>query len=196
MTASVDQEVITAVQVGQFDAAILERVFSDCFDERYNTRLEGGAAEPLYRPAGKPGDQHVIYYREDYFASALHEISHWCIAGPQRRLLEDFGYWYAPDGRSEAQQQAFERVECKPQALELLFSRACGYGFSVSADNLDGDREPDTSAFQQAIFDQARKWQREGLPDRAAEFLRALSTAFGTDATLAEFELPASDHTS
>ncbi|GAM69307.1 transporting ATPase [Vibrio sp. JCM 19236] len=26
----------------------------------------------------------------------MHEIAHWCVAGPKRRLLEDFGYWYEP----------------------------------------------------------------------------------------------------
>ena len=98
----------------------LEQVFMRCFGSSLCTRLQGGAAEPLYQPATLEGDYHVLYYRADYFASALHEVAHWCIAGEIRRQQTDFGYWYAPDGRSPAQQRAFERVECRPQALEWM----------------------------------------------------------------------------
>ncbi|MGB1141535.1 MAG: elongation factor P hydroxylase, partial [Halioglobus sp.] len=162
-----------------FNAVSLEQLFAACFAKSHATRLVGGAYEPLYRPAGDGQAEHLIYYREDYFASALHEVAHWCIAGPERRLREDFGYWYAPDGRSPSQQQAFEAVECKPQALEWLFSLACGYPFSVSIDNLDGESEPDTSDFRHAILLRAREWQAHGLPERAGIFFTALSQSLG-----------------
>lgn len=58
------------------------------------------------------------------FNSALHEISHWTIAGAKRRLLPDLGYWYAPDGRTKEQQDLFEQVEIKPQAIEWLFAQS------------------------------------------------------------------------
>ena len=101
-----------------YDSRRLEEVFNRCFLLTENTRLVGGSAEPLYRPAGDGQEQHLLYYREDYFASALHEVAHWCIAGEARRQLVDFGYWYAPEGRDSQQQRAFESVEVKPQALE------------------------------------------------------------------------------
>jgi len=176
-----------------FSADRLEQLFAACFANSHKTRLVGGAAEPLYRPAGDGRREHVIFYREDYFASALHEVAHWCIAGPERRLREDFGYWYAPDGRSAAQQQAFEAVECKPQALEWLFSRACGYPFRVSLDNLDGGSDFDTRAFRGAIFQRARDWQAQGLPERAGIFFTALSQAFGHGVALSKVELRASE---
>jgi elongation factor P hydroxylase len=101
---------------------------------------------------------HLLWYREDYFASALHEVAHWCIAGEQRRQQLDFGYWYAPDGRSPEQQGAFEAVEYKPQALEWFFSLACGYRFRLSADNLGmpGGEMPDASEFRGRVCEQAR----------------------------------------
>ena len=68
-----------------FLAARVEQVFNDCFAHSCNTRLCGGADEPLYQPAATPAGFHALYYRGDYFASALHEVAHWCIAGAQRR---------------------------------------------------------------------------------------------------------------
>lgn len=170
--------------VAVFNAADLERLFAGCFAAGYNTRLVGGASEPLYQPASEPRGEDLIFYREDYFASALHEVAHWCIAGPQRRRQVDFGYWYAPDGRTAAQQRAFERVEYKPQALEWLFSKACRFPFSVSLDNLDGEREPDSGDFRRAILSQAQRWQHDGLPTRAALFFEALSSALGAGVNL------------
>lgn len=180
---------VTGPGAARFIAAELERLFAACFATDYATRLAGGAPEPLYQPSVSGRGEHVIFYREDYFASALHEVAHWCIAGPARRQRVDFGYWYAPDGRTAAQQRAFEQVEYKPQALEWLFSRACGFPFAVSLDNLDGDREPDTRDFRRAIFAQGRRWQRDGLPSRAAVFFDALSNDLGVGEALADLRL-------
>ncbi|HEY6132123.1 MAG TPA: elongation factor P hydroxylase [Halioglobus sp.] len=165
-----------------FLAARLETVFNDCFAGSCNTRLCGGVAEPLYRPAVLDGGYHALYYRSDYFASALHEVAHWCIAGVRRRQQPDFGYWYSPDGRSADQQRAFEAVEYKPQALEWFFSKASGYRFQVSADNLDlaGTGMIDTTLFQRRVLEQALTWQKAGLPPRADEFYRALCREFDT----------------
>jgi elongation factor P hydroxylase len=172
---------VTAAQV--FTAARLERVFDACFAGRWNTRLVGGADEPFYRPAAAPGESHTLHYRQDYFASALHEAAHWCIAGEQRRQLSDFGYWYAPEGRSADQQQAFEVVESKPQALEWFFSHACGYRFQVSMDNLPMTAAgvPGESAFKRRVLEQAIVMQRRGLPERAGSFYRALCLEFATE---------------
>jgi elongation factor P hydroxylase len=169
----------------------LERVFVDCFYRDYLTLLVGGAREPLYQPASEVGGIHRIHYREDYFASALHEVAHWCIAGERRRELTDFGYWYSPDGRTAEQQRAFERVECKPQALEWHFARACGYRFRISVDNLDGLAAlPDGSGgFRRQVLQQARHWQSHGLPERARRFTAALRREFSPAAADAPFTL-------
>lgn len=175
---------------GPMVAMRLEQVFAACFAGRWQTRLEGGVEEPLYQPAQNPGEANVIYYRADYFASALHEVAHWCIAGSQRRKLLDFGYWYAPDGRTATQQRAFEAVECKPQALEWLFARACGSRFRLSADNLDPEagNMPDTSGFGRQVYQQARLWQQD-LPPRAALFYQALCVEFGTSTPVEQLSL-------
>ena len=112
-------------------ALCLSGCFNRAFSLTENTVLEGGANEPYYRP----GSPNVIYFREDYSRSALHEVAHWCVAGAARRGLPDYGYWYAPDGRDEAQQAAFYGVEVRPQAIEKMFCEALGIDFKVSVDN-------------------------------------------------------------
>ncbi|WP_043316904.1 elongation factor P hydroxylase [Microbulbifer sp. HZ11] len=155
------------------------RVFNDCFaaPQALNTCLVGGHTEPFYRPATAPGECHRIEFSYDYPASALHEAAHWCVAGEQRRQLPDYGYWYAPDGRSEAQQIEFERVEVKPQALEWIFSRACGMSFRVSADNLDAGLGPSDS-FRHDIWQQVQRNCLVGLNARARLFAQSLAAAF------------------
>ena len=173
-----------------FLPARLEGVFENCFAGSCNTRLCGGADEPLYQPAESSAGYHTLYYRGDYFASALHEVAHWCIAGAQRRRQLDFGYWYAPESRSADQQRVFETVECKPQALEWFFSRACAYRFQVSADNLDlaSTGQLDIPAFTYRVLEQALTWQKAGLPARASVFYAALCREFGTATPAAQLD--------
>ncbi|MCX2981461.1 transporting ATPase [Halieaceae bacterium IMCC14734] len=160
----------------------LEQVFADCFCDSHNTVLRGGADEPLYQPARRTQQQHQIFYRDDYFASALHEVAHWCIAGAKRRQLPDYGYWYQPDGRSGRQQQEFEAVEALPQALEWHFSLACAQDFHISADNLTGETI-DADSFERQVIKQAQRLCEEGLGQRAGAFRLALAEEFGGLAT-------------
>lgn len=163
------------------DAAVLEALFFQTFTPTFATLLKGGADEPFYR-APRDGQPAVIHYRHDYVASALHEVAHWCIAGEHRRQLDDFGYWYAADGRDPLQQQAFEQVEVKPQALELLFSRACGLPFRVSVDNL-ALPDYDAGGFAIRVEQQAQEWLAQGtLPPRAARWIAALEQCLGREA--------------
>ncbi|MFV8817194.1 elongation factor P hydroxylase [Haliea sp. E17] len=176
----------SALPRDSFVATRLEQVFHRCFAASENTRLIGGASEPVYLPAGGERPCSELYYREDFFASALHEIAHWCIAGRERRLQVDFGYWYAPEGRNAGQQQAFEAVEVKPQALEWILSQACAYRFRLSADNFNADGScPDNRAFADAVTRQAAAWQAQGLPPRAALLFTALAAEFRSGARLA-----------
>ncbi len=169
----------------------LVAIFDDLFAREFNTRLMGGVAEPVYIPAGHSAamamtnnysadicSYHRLFFREDYFSSALHEVAHWCIAGAERRLQVDFGYWYNPDGRTREQQQLFEKAETKPQALEWMFSRACGQRFCPSADNLAANLGA-SKAFIQAVVRQAQCWCVSPMPQRGALFLDALATKFG-----------------
>ncbi len=153
-------------------------VFHDCFLDSHQTRLVGGGSEPIYRPKADGQDHHLIVYSHDYAASALHEISHWCVAGDRRRELEDYGYWYAPDGRSPQQQIDFEKVEVKPQSFEWMFSVASGRIFRVSADNLEGGVGASES-FKDAIYQQTVNYCKQGLPARADRFFKALAQRSG-----------------
>lgn len=147
-------------------------MFAEAFAD-YDTILVGGAEEPLYQP----GWPHRIVYTRDYFRSALHEVAHWCVAGTQRRQLEDYGYWYAPDGRNAEQQAEFERVELLPQALEKIFCEACGHPFRVSLDNLQGVTG-DERRFSDAVDKQVELLASRGLPQRAARWVRQLGSFY------------------
>jgi len=161
----------------------IEDLFARAFAENHHTRLQGGAEEPLYSP-GEGGEPHTIHYREDYLASALHEIAHWCVAGSERRQQIDYGYWYAADGRSVEQQTLFEQHEVRPQAMEWVFNQACGETFRVSADNLELGLGP-SEAFKAAIFQQVQVFCSQGLPERASRFVDILSEHFTVENPLA-----------
>ena len=159
----------------RLSASAIERVFADLFATRHRTLLVGGGDEPLYQPptADEPGR---IIYRADYAASALHEVAHWCVAGTRRRTLLDFGYWYAPDGRTQAQQAAFEKVEVAPQALESLFADAAGVRFVPSADNVESGLGPSES-FLAALHERRTELLDGALKGRARAFRDGLFRA-------------------
>lgn len=159
-------------------------LFDGLFQSSYRTRLVRGGDEPLYLPADDDSPFHRVIFARGFYASALHEISHWCIAGARRRQLEDYGYWYLPDGRDTAEQRDFEAVEVAPQALELLFCRASRRRFHVSVDNLGGEAEVDREAFQARVKARAERYEREGLPRRADAFRTALAHFYGRGAPL------------
>ncbi|MGI9285005.1 MAG: elongation factor P hydroxylase [Pseudomonadales bacterium] len=158
-------------------------IFNRLFAASNNTILEKGGDEPLYQPACVDRNQHRVVFRHDYFASALHEIAHWCIAGTKRHKQIDYGYWYAPDGRTPHQQRSFEQVEVKPQALEWIFSEAACFKFAVSNDNLAAG-ETSNYAFERAVYQHVLKYGEQGLPPRAESFRLALVQFYGTNATL------------
>lgn len=178
------------------DISVVASIFDRAFAHA-NTRLlphpdawrrdfRGGfATEPVYLPADEDCPFNRIVFAHGFFASALHEVAHWCIAGERRRRLVDYGYWYAPDGRDAGQQAEFERVEAKPQAIEWAFAIACGFPFRVSVDNLSGiavDRE----SFTRKVHAELVRCSREGFPPRAQRFMDALSNHYGH-----RFEVPA-----
>lgn len=158
------------------------QLFDKLFAEPYNTRLIGGAAEPIYLPVNSEYQFHRLIYRHNYLSSALHEIAHWCIAGADRLLKRDFGYWYQPDGRSAAEQNRFQQVEVKPQALEWMFAIACGHSFTISLDNLSDPTVRDSRAaqlFERAVADQCTAWcKSKALPPKAKQFIDQLALWF------------------
>lgn len=166
------------------------RLFNALFVPTYNTELVCCESEPIYRPADAAHPLHRIIFAHGFFASALHEIAHWCVAGKERRLLEDFGYWYEPDGRSAERQAEFEKVEVKPQALEWIFSQSAGFQFHFSADNLSGEIGA-SDTFKQAVYAQVQSYLTTGLPNRAKLWSDALIGFYrpGHALSLDEFSL-------
>jgi len=99
--------------------------------------IQGGADEPFYK-APTETEKAVLYFRENYPRSLLHELAHYCLAGDRRRKLDDFGYWYSPCGRSAEEQTQFELVEARPQGLEKAMCEIVGIKFSPSTDDFSG----------------------------------------------------------
>ena len=177
------------------DVPLIIKLFDDVFYDTYNTRLVHSDSDPEYLPAGlggNPNDFHCIAFAHGFFSSALHEVAHWCVAGEKRRQQVDFGYWYAPDGRSAEQQQAFYQVEIKPQAFEWIFTVASGRKFRVSTDNLNGDVADDRQ-FEKDVYQQVQCLLLQGLPKRVEQWAAALSSQFKTNSVYlqaAAYKLP------
>lgn len=150
---------------------MIEAVFHQAFKESYHTLLCGGGDEPFYQ-APKDGDSARIIYRDNYEASALHEIAHWTVAGAKRREQDDYGYWYEPDGRTEETQTLFAAVEARPQAVEWFITRAAGLPFRVSMDNLN--TQVDSAPFKDAVYRALLDAFDQHFPPRAVEFATAL----------------------
>jgi len=157
----------------------LIQLFNSTFYNEYNTQLIKGGDEPLYLPANAECSYHQVIFARGFYASALHEISHWCQAGKARRLLEDFGYWYMPDGRNEQQQKEFEQVEVIPQAIEWAFNVAAQRKFHVSSDNLNGF-QADSEAFKSKVLAQVNVFLEQGFPTRANQFIEALAQFYNS----------------
>lgn len=170
---------VYALPVAQWEAGVKELL--DCLSpwlaRDWQTRLVPGSGEPVYLPAAAADDLNCIVFAHGYFNSALHELAHWCLAGAKRRLQEDYGYWYCPDGRDALQQAAFEQVEVKPQAIEWWLALATGRSFRTSTDNLNGT-PTDNQPFRQAVQRQAARYLTDGLPARAHEAVKQLCDQF------------------
>lgn len=170
----------------QVDWLILQ--FNQWFKNK-NTELVRGSHEPEYF-APTEHEPAKIVFAHGFFASCLHEISHWCVAGNKRRQLNDFGYWYASDGRSEQQQQQFEQVEIIPQAIECLLSLSCGKRFLASQDNLFADFDTSNSTFANDVAKQAIRFFTTGekLPSDAKFLITQLQKLRPFPLTLGEIE--------
>ena len=94
-------------------------------------------------------------------------------------MLEDFGYWYQPDGRNEQEQKTFEKVEIKPQAVEWALCLAANKKFNVSSDNLNGF-QADIQDFKRSVYQQVIVYLAEGFPTQAQEFIQVLSHFYQT----------------
>lgn len=152
-------------------------LFNELFMQTEQTQLVAGGVEPIYLPSDAEHSLHRIIFTQDYYSSALHEIAHWCIAGKQRRMQVDYGYWYSPDGRNAEQQRLFQSMEVRPQAIEWIFSLAAGIKFHTSQDNLSMISDDDAD-FSQQIYHQVCIYLDKGLPARAETFNQRLLTFY------------------
>ena len=146
---------------------------------QYNTTIVGGFDEPFYKTfVSEQAAQ--IQFSHDYIRSALHELAHWCVAGKERRKLDDFGYWYAADGRNQQQQNEFFQVEIKPQAIEWAYSIVLGINFEASVDNL-GTQVQGVDEFNDNLKKQLKQYVTNGFPKRTQEILALFSKYRGIE---------------
>lgn len=155
---------------------MLAEVFNLSFGEIYNVHCVGGFAQPEYLTAEQTQGPAQLRYTQDYAASVLHEIAHWCVAGKPRLARNDFGYGYLPPPRDSATQQRFFALEFKVQALEAWFAAGTGVRFVASADNFECS-DAARNAFAQQIADALRVCTLADIPPRAQVFTRALVAA-------------------
>lgn len=167
-------------------------LFNRTFEQSENTVLVAGEEEPIYLPADDECKQHRIIFAHGFFASALHELAHWFIAGDKRRLQVDYGYWYRPDGRDASQQMEFAKVEAKPQALEWILSQACGHSFVISLDNLSGE-SVDITPFRQAVLEQVKLFQSQGVNARTERLINALAEFYQQSADYRSYPIALED---
>lgn len=153
-------------------------LFNQLFRDSLNTILVKGDDEPIYLPADTENTHHRIIFAHGFFASALHEIAHWCVAGAKRREWVDFGYWYKPDGRTAEEQAEFEKVEVRPQAFEWIMSQAAGHRFNFSADNLSSDIGA-SEYFQKDVLITVHELLDGPLPERVGILVEALCKQSG-----------------
>lgn len=151
----------------------LEAAITECFPK---LQIVGGADEPFYK-APSQGHPAILFYREDFARSLLHELAHYCLAGPRRRMLDDFGFWYLPTGRSAMEQTWFEAVEARPQGLERCFCDIVGLIFQPSLDDFSG--RPPSFTFLEKL-ESAYIEMRTRPPNTAAHALIGLQTYVDT----------------
>lgn len=160
----------------------IHHCFSVSFQESEKVLLKGGFSEPFYLAKNSEGFSE-IHYRSNYPSSALHEIAHWCVAGKEKRKLDDFGYWYEPDGRNEKQQKRFFEVEARPQAYEYLLSAAFNLKFQFSIDNLNGCFEI-PKQFKLEFSHIVETTINKGNPHRLGKFLNFILTEMNDQNTI------------
>lgn len=165
--------------IPSFSANEIIVLFNNTFYSNFNTKLVLGGDEPLYQPITPLCQYHQIIFAHGYFSSALHEIAHWLVAGEQRRLEVDYGYWYEPDGRDLQKQAEFEIVEVNPQAIEWAVAVSCGFKFEVSSDNLSGI-VINRLAFKQKVYHQVLRLLENGFSARTQQFLSACQAYYQT----------------
>lgn len=161
--------------------SIIFQSFKDLFEKTYQVKLvDEGASEPLYLPADQDSQWNRIVVAHGFWTSALHEISHWCIAGERRRTMVDYGYWYEPEGRTSDQQKQFQAVEAKPQALEWLLTSSLGQPFYMSFDSAGAVPDSLRESFSEAVTEQALSYINNGIPKRAGMLCEKFQTKLRT----------------
>ena len=151
----------------------LINLLNDKYLINFNTKIVGGFAEPFYK-APINNKQAEIQFTHDYIRSALHELSHWCVAGEKRRKFDDYGYWYAVDGRTQEQQDKFFQLEIKPQSIEWAFSTLCGVQFEASVDNLN-NAVNGIEKFKKNLAAQMQNYLTEGFSKRVTEIIKLVA---------------------
>lgn len=162
------------------DHVTLAGRFNARLGRRWGVLLIGGAAEPVYLPATAARPAWIRYAR-DHAASVLHELAHWCQAGPAARCHEDYGLAYEPPPRDSAAQRRFYAAEVPVQALEKLLSEAVGLPFRCSDDNPGVALGPERGEFEARVDAACEDLRRQGPDATTGAVLDALTGGWWAD---------------
>lgn len=164
----------------KIDCNDIEHIFNGCFKLTENTVIRSTQDEPNYQPT-QPGEPlNCIFYTADSYASIMHEISHWCRAGRQRRTMHDYGYWYKEHGRTPAEQIIYVASESKTQALEWILCVAAGARVLIIPENQPISYAP-SPGFKTQIYAHTMTLLSNGMPARAEIFKTALLKFYGRE---------------
>ncbi len=146
--------------------------FNRTFNRSHRVLCLGAAQDPSYDP-GTPGGYAILRYRQDFAASVLHEVAHWCLASGEQRQLVDLGLHYIPPPRCSQAREVFFKSELPVQALESVFAAAAGLMFQVSADDLSCPAQ-ELVQFAEDVACCANNTPQAEWPDVAREYLDVL----------------------
>jgi elongation factor P hydroxylase len=148
-------------------------LFNSEFTQTDNTIIAESLDEPIYLPRDATHPFNRILYTQGSYTSVLHEISHWCIAGSERRLKIDYGYWYKPESQTLEEAELYKKFEAKTHGIEWIFSIAAGVPFYIIPNNLSAGFEV-SQDLKEAVHAATLNYLNSGLPVSAERFKQAL----------------------
>jgi elongation factor P hydroxylase len=148
-------------------------LFNSEFKDTEATMIAESPDEPIYLPADEINPLNRILYTKDSYTSVLHEISHWCIAGAERRKKVDYGYWYKPESQTPEEAELYKKFESKTHGIEWIFCMAAGVPFHIIPNNVAAGFEI-SQDLKEGVYAATLNYLNHGLPVHAEQFKKSL----------------------
>ncbi len=149
------------------------QLFNTEFKDTEATIIAESPDEPIYLPVDESNSFNRILYTKDSYTSVLHEISHWCIAGSERRKKIDYGYWYKPGSQTPKEAELYKKFESKTHGIEWIFCIAAGVPFHIIPNNVAAGFEI-SQDLKEGVYAATLNYLNHGLPANAERFKQRL----------------------